>query len=95
MVVNFFHPENNKFLKNKATIQIRMMAPKVSGDAELGCHHPPVAALSGTGIFPTTIRYTIRTVLSCAKSRSFTMARLNIVLAIKLAACGAKVNESN
>ena len=40
-----------------------MMAPKVSGDAELGRHYPPVAALSGTGIFRTTLRYTIRTVL--------------------------------
>ncbi len=65
-----------------------MMAPKVSGDAELGRHHAPVAALSGTGIFRTTIPYTIRTVLSCVKNRSFTMARLNISLGHQINSLG-------
>jgi len=80
MVVNFFHPENNKPRKNKAIIQIWMMAPKVSGDARLGRHHPPVVPLTGTGIFRTTMGYTIPAVLSFARIPSFALARLSTSL---------------
>jgi len=80
MVVNCFHPENSKLGKNKAIIQVWMMAPKASGVAVLGRHHPPVVPLTGTGIIPTAIEYRIRAVLSFARVRSLPMAGLNISL---------------
>src|SRR5260370_8166210 len=78
MVVIHSHPENCKREKNKATIQVWMMAAKASGDAVLGRHHPPVVPLTGTGIIRTTIGYTIRAALSFARMRSLSMARLNM-----------------
>jgi len=52
------------------------MAPNASGDAVLGRYHPPVVPLTGTGIIRTAIEYPIRAVLSFARIRSLTMARL-------------------
>ena len=57
-----------------------MIAPKVSGDAVLGRHHPPVVPLAGTGIIRTTLGYTIRAVLSFERVRASAMAGLNIRL---------------
>ena len=49
MFVDRFHPENSKLRKNKAIIQVWMMAPKASGVAVLGRHHPPVCPPYGNG----------------------------------------------
>jgi len=72
-----------------------MMAPKASGNAVLGRHHPPGVPLTGTGIIRSPIEYTILAVLSFARIRSSVMATQNISVAIKIAAWGGEVNESN
>jgi len=72
-----------------------MMAPKASGNAVLGRHHPPKAPLTGTGIIRSTIGYTIPAVLSFARIRLSAMATQNISVAIKVAGWGGEVNESN
>src|SRR2546430_4356675 len=78
MVVDCFHLKINRPRKTEATIQSQMMAPKASGDAVLGRHHPPVVPPTGTGIIRIAIRYRIRVVLPFARIRSLAMARPNI-----------------
>ena len=78
MVVDCFHLKINRPRKTEATIQSQMMAPKASGDAVLGRHHPPVVPLTGTGIIRTTIGSTIWAFLRLEGVRSFVMARESI-----------------
>jgi hypothetical protein len=77
MVINCCHPESAN-QKSKAIIEVSMMAPKPSGDAVLGRHHPPVVPLTGTGIFRTTIGYINRAVFSFVRIQPFVMAKRNI-----------------
>ncbi len=95
MVLNSFHPEIADLERMRAIILVRMMAPKASGNAVLGRHHPPVVPLTGTGIIRSTIGYTILAVLSFARIPLSVMATQDISVAIKVAGWGEEVNESN
>ena len=78
MVVNCFHPENSKLGKNKAIIQVWMMAPKASGDTVLGRHHPPVAPRTRAGLIRTTRRKTRGAMKPIGKIHSLIMAKSDI-----------------
>src|SRR5260370_39826102 len=74
---NSLHLENSWPRKYKAIILVLMMAPKTSGNAVLGRHHPPVVPHTGTGIIRSTIRYTILAVLSFARVQVSAVGRRN------------------
>jgi hypothetical protein len=75
MAVNCCHLEIANPRKVEAIILSQMMAPKPSGDAVLGRHHPPIVPRTGTGIISTTMGYTIRTVFSLVSVQPFVVAR--------------------
>jgi hypothetical protein len=78
MVVDCFHLEINRPRKTEATIQSQMMAPKASGDTNLGRHHPPVAPRTRAGLIRTTTRKTRGAMKPIGKIRSLILAKYDI-----------------